>query len=455
MRTPGRTVVTRALLLGIIPLLGLGAAVAAGIALQARLAVRAATSTSGNSVPARLPTHFGFGIMDGPGGATYLNGMRRANGTAWDYRYQYLSAGVNTGRGWETRNRPAGAFATAYLQESAHNGYIPTFVYYELQQSNGSCGGCGEAARDLSNLANPGTMKAYYANWTLLMQKIGAFGKPALVIVEPDLWGFVEQAVAGKDNSAAAQPASVASSGNVDTVGLPNTTQGFAWALLRLRDRYAPNAVLALHASPWGTGRDIASDTSPSLNAARVGTQQAHFLSTAGLAGNPSGMSTFDVVSSDMADHDAEQSGIWWDRTNVTFPNFARYLSYIHAVSAGTSRRVLLWQVPVGNQYFETENNSPGHTQDNKAEYILGHISDFANAGVIGVLFGPGNGGTIVQDGQRDGITNSAPIRTYECSQCNTHVSTYADDDGGYLRIFLGKYYASGGYALTNPATHQ
>ena len=48
-----------------------------------------------------------------------------------------------------------------------------------------------------------------------------------------------------------------------------------------------------------------------------------------------------------------------------------------------------MWQVPVGNQYYDTENNSAGHTQDNKAQYILGHIADFANAGIIGVLFGP------------------------------------------------------------------
>jgi hypothetical protein len=383
--------------------------------------------------------------MDAPGGTGYLNGMRSNNGTAWDYRYQYLAGGVNTGSGWETWNSPAGAFASYYLQDSGTNGYMPGLVYYEMEQSNGSCNGCGEAQRDLSNLANPSTMAAYYANWTLLMQQISAYGKPALVIVEPDLWGFIQQQASG---NAANVAASTASSGNADAAGLPNSAQGFAWALLRIRDRYAPKAVLALHASPWSTGADIGSDTSATLDAAALGTQQAQFLKTAGLTGNPSGISTFDVLSSDVADHDSGQSGIWWDRNNVTFPNFARYLQYASALSAGTARRILMWQVPVGNQYFDTQDNGQGHTQDNRAEYILSHIADFANAGIIGVLFGPGNGGTTVQDGRGDGVTNPAPISTYECDRCNAHTSAYADDDGGYLRIFLGQYYRGGAYPL-------
>ena len=435
----------RWLLVSLVPIVALGAAVAAGIALQARPAAHA----SGGNLPGALPSHFSFGIMDSPGGTGYLNGMRTSNGTSWDYRYQYLAGGVNTNQGWETWNTPAGAFATYYMQDSGSSGYIPTFVYYEMVQSNGSCGSCSEPQKVLSNLGNASTMAAYYANWALLMQKIGGYGKPVLVVVEPDLWGFVEQAVANSGNSAANQVASVTSSGFAGAAGLPDTVQGFAWALLKIRDQYAHNAVLALHASPWGTGRDIGSDTDPSLDAAAVGQQQAHFLNTAGLVGNPSGISSFDVVSNDVADHDSGQSGTWWDRNNVTFPNFKRYLTYIDAVSTGTDRRVVMWQVPVGNQYFDTENNTQGHTQDNRAEYILGHIADFANAGVIAVLFGPGNGGTSVQDARGDGVTNPAPISTYECNGCNSHTSSYADDDGGYLRVFLGQYYRSGGYALS------
>jgi hypothetical protein len=433
----------------LLTLAALGGALVAGIATQPRSGARAAAAP----LPTSLPGHFSFGIMDSPGGTGYLNAMRANNGTAWDFRYQYLAGGVNTGSGWETWNSPAGAFATYYLQDSGANNYTPGLVYYEMEQSNGSCNGCGETQRALSNLGNPNTMAAYYANWALLMQQIGAYGKPALVIVEPDLWGFIEQAASGQGGSAANVAASVASSGNADAAAFPNSAQGFAWALLHIRDRYARNAVLALHASPWSTGADIGSDTSTTVDATAVGAKQAQFLQTAGLAGNPSGVSTFDVLSSDVADHDSGQSGIWWDRNNVTFPNFTRYLQYAASLSAGAARRILMWQVPVGNQYFDTLDNSQGHTQDNRAEYILGHIADFAAAGIIGVLFGPGNGGTTVVDARNDGITNPAPISTYECARCNTHTSAYADDDGGYLRVFLGQYYKAGAYVLTTGGT--
>ena len=99
-----------------------------------------------------------------------------------------------------------------------------------------------------------------------------------------------------------------------------------------------------------------------------------------------------------------------------------------------------MWQVPMGNQYFDTMNNSPGHYQDNRAEYILGNVSSFASAGIIAVLFGPGNGGTMNIDAMHDGVTNPAPIASYECNFCNTHVSSYPDDDGGFLRLFVGQY---------------
>jgi hypothetical protein len=400
-------------------------------------------------LPANLPSHFSFGIMDGRGGTSYLDGMRTNNGTAWDFRYAYLAGGTNTGHGWATWNAPAGQYAVSFMQDDQANGYRTAFVYYMMLQSNGPSGS-GEAATDLAHLDDPGLMSAYFADWALLMQKIGADGAPVLIVVEPDLWGYIEQAaVRSGSNSAASIPASVASSGYADAQGLPNTAQGFAWALLHIRDRYAPNALLALHASSWGTLQDIASNTSPSLDVTALGTQEGQFLQTAGLAGNPAGISTFDLVSNDIADHDSGQSGIWWDKDNVTYPNFARYLLYIHALVLAAGRRVMMWQVPAGNQYFDTENNSQGHTQDNRAEYLLAHIPDFADAGIIGVLFGPGNGGTNVFDNQGDGITNPAPISTYECDRCNDHVSAYPDDDGGYLRLALGQYDKNGAYPLS------
>ncbi|HEY7781625.1 MAG TPA: hypothetical protein VIC85_15565 [Ktedonobacterales bacterium] len=434
----------RLIVFSLIPLLALGLAVVAGLVAQRRGQARAAW------LPPSMPSHLGFGVMNAPGAVGALNAMRTQNGTAWEYRYQYLAGGVNTGNGWETWNSPAGQFATNYLRESGNNGYVPALVYYEMAQSRGSCAACPESDRDLANLDNSHTMAAYYANWTLLMRAIGAYGKPALVIVEPDLWGYIEQVASQGNNTAAQVPASVASSGVADAAGLPDSAQGFAWALLHIRDRYAHNAILTLHASPWGTRVDIGSDKRgpAQLDVTALATQEAAFLRTCGLAGAPNGISTFDLLSSDLADHDSGQSGLWWDPTNRLFPNFARYLQFTRTLAIGTQRRVILWQVPAGNQYFDTENNTPGHTQDNRPEYIMGHLAAFADSGIAAVLFGPGNGGTMPIDARHDGVTNPAPIATFQCDRCDTHTSTYPDDDGGYLRIFVGQYYRHGALPL-------
>src|SRR5215472_614137 len=116
----------------------------------ARPTASQATQGAGR-VPAGLPAHFSFGIMDGPGDTPLLDSMRAQNGTAWDYRYQYLAGGVNTGAGWSTWNQPAGAFARYYLQDSAAHGYLPAFVYYNVLQSRGPAGS-GEADTDLAHL---------------------------------------------------------------------------------------------------------------------------------------------------------------------------------------------------------------------------------------------------------------------------------------------------------------
>ncbi len=392
-----------------------------------------------------------FGLANQPSDLAWMT----TSGVPWRYRYQYLAGGVNTNAGWETWNSPSGAFATLYMNASGASGYIPVFSYYELLQSTPSSG-TNESDRDFSNLNNATTMNSYYANFKLLMQLAGEFGKPVVVQVEPDLWGYLEQRAAG--GAASSLSASVASSGFGEAAGFPNTAAGFAYELLRLRDTYAPNALLAIHASPWGSGIDIASDRSSTVNPVTEADTTAAFLNSAGVGGNPFG-STWDLVFNDLDDHDAgwwEQQGAdnssfthWWDPSNTTFPNFNRYLAWVSELHMQTARPQVAWQVPVGNQYFETMNNTCGHYQDNVAPYFISHAGSLSAAGLIAVLFGAGNScQTDNTDAQHDGITNNNGAPTTDvagyCNACNTHASSYADDDGGYLRIFVGQYYATG-----------
>jgi len=380
-----------------------------------------------------------------------------ASGVPWRYRYTYLAGGVNTPNPWPTWQDPAlppGQYALDYMNQSRAAGYIPTLPYYQLLQSNPQTG-LGESGQDWAHLNDPAVMNAYYRDFTLLMQKAGQYGGQVLVNVEPDLWGYLQQRAGGA--SAATLTASVASSGYGSAAGLPNSVQGFAYELLKLRDTYAPNAMLGIHASMWSSGRDIGSDTDPSLNAPAEADKTAAFLDSAGISSNPYG-STWDVLFNDVDDHDAgwwEAQGSnnasfthWWDTGNLRFPNFARYLSWVAELHVRTGRPQVAWQVPVGNQYYLTMNNTCSHYQDNVAQYFIGHASDLYNAGLIAVLFGAGNGcQTTNEDGQHDGITNNNNVPTTDtaggCNACNTHFSTVADDDGGFLRVFVGQYYAA------------
>lgn len=422
--------------------------VAAACLLLAGLAYAAPTSAA---AAAALPSdRLHFGVTNEPTDLSWMT----SSGVPWKYRYQYLSAGVNTGGGWETWNQPAGQFATYYMDDSGNNGYIPVFTYYELLQSNPSTGS-NESDRDFSNLNNTSTMAAYYSNFTLLMQKAAAYGRQVVVHVEPDLWGYLQQRAAGGGPQSLS--ASVASSGNGDLSGYPNTVQGFAYALLHLRDKYAPNVTMAIHASMWSGGADVASSTDPSLNVVGIADSTGSFLDQAGVGSNPNG-STWDAIFHDVDDHDAgwwEATGStnagfthWWDPTNQRFPNFARYLSWVGELHARTGKQQVAWQVPVGNQYFLTENNTCGHYQDNVAQYFMGHVSDLTAAGIAAVLYGAGNAcQTTNTDSDGDGIFNAGGKVTTDlagfCNACNTHVATVADDDGGYLRMAVGQYYAN------------
>jgi len=391
---------------------------------------------------ATLPTdRLHFGLANQPGDFSWM----QASGVPWKYRYQYLSGGVNTpfGSAWQDWNSPSGAFATLYMNDSASIGAIPVFTYYELLQSLPSTGAT-ELDRDYSNLNSASTMLAYYTNFALLMTKAAAFGQPVVVHVEPDLFAYMEiKAGAGNASSVSA---SVASSTYAGLGTFPNTFQGFAWALLKLRDTIAPNVMMAIHASTWASNTDIGLNTNPAFNMAANADTVAAFLGTAGVATNTFA-STFDLVFNDVADRDSgvPSSGRWWDRNDLVLPDFQQWLTWMTELHARTARQLVVWQVPVGNQYFETMNQTLGHYQDNRAEYFLSHVSALQAAGIVAVLFGSGgnDNSTTYTDSRGDGVTNTAPISTFECAGCNSHVSVWSDDDGGYLRIFVGAYYAN------------
>ena len=272
------------------------------------------------------------------------------------FRYQYLA------NQWWTWN-PNGTFASMYVQDSWAHHEIPVLTYYVLLQSAQSLG--DEAATDLGHLRDPQLMETYWQDVTLLFQRVT--GKKTVVVhVEPDLWGYLEQA---NDTALAS---------------------AFAQKWIALRDQYAPNVLLAYHMSGWGTKHDIVYEDPPDATVRAYAQQSAAFFNAL--------HAHFDLSFEDFSDRDAgfyeKQQGN--PRTWFKPADFHRHLLYGETFVRATKLRMVAWQIPLGNTFL---NDTWAHYRDNRVQWLLGvgnrqHLRAYVNAGYIGFMFGGGADGT-------------------------------------------------------------
>ncbi|MFN8061465.1 MAG: hypothetical protein U0Q12_20065 [Vicinamibacterales bacterium] len=409
------------------------------------------------ALPPGWPSQLELGMADSPGGAA---AMRQT--APFAFRYQYLAGGVNTGTGWSTWN-PNGDFARFYIEDSIAHGITPVFTYYMLLQS--SPGGGSESDADLANLNNVTTMTAYFNDLTLFFQKAGAFPAQRVVLhVEPDFWGYMEQRAPNDD--ARAVPAKVSETGLARLAGLPSTVAGFAQAVVRLRDALAPNVTLAYHISVWGTNVDIALQDPSDAVVDTLAARAAAFYRSLG--------ANFDIAFAEFSDRDSgfyqfiygDQGRSWW-----TADDFRRNVRFLGGFSSAAGKRIVMWQIPFGNTKMRAMNNTWGHYQDNRPEWLLddlsrAHLTAYRDAGVVAFLFGGGADGTTCACGRlSDGVTNPAPIGTNTIASelapagtppalavrgtTSTLVTPYAaDDDGGFFRWRAWQYYQTGAMPL-------
>ncbi|MDH3660785.1 MAG: hypothetical protein OEU92_12310 [Alphaproteobacteria bacterium] len=307
---------------------------------------------------------------------------------------------------------------------SDERGYIPVFSYYQIVQSEPN----KREEPPYNNLINPSTMRAYFEDWILLMETIAKFGKPAIVHHEPDLWGFLQR----KGDDPADARVVVGSSGIPALHGMEDNARGLAQALVKLRNELAPNAFLAWHATQWATGPDL---TLQNADGAVVGKKVAAYFNSL--------QAPFDLIFYGPSDRDAvwrqlrkKQKEAWWDEDD-----YVRFFEFIKTINQETGLRGMIWQIPLGNTIYRSQNNTPGHFQDNHVEYYLlpenrQNIIDHAEIGIIGLLFGAGfNEQTSYRDVAGDGITNPEPING------NDAVAEFVDDDGGLLRLSTKAFY--------------
>ena len=430
------------------------------ILLLASLGLTLSVAQAQAPLPAAWPKQMELGMADAPGGAATMKST-----APFAFRYQYLAGGANTGSGWATWNTN-GDFAKFYIQDSMANGIIPVFTYYMLLQS--TPGGGSESDADFANLNNTATMTAYFNDLKLFFQKAGAFPAQKVVLhVEPDLWGYMEQRPTNDD--ARTVPAKVSETGTRRTGGPAEQRVG-----LRARRRQAPRRVRAQ--------RD------PRLSHQRVGHQHRHRavepVRCHGRRARRAGRRVLQLARRQLRCRVRRvqrprlrllpvrlrrQRPAWWDAED--FRRSVRFLGDFRP----RGKRIVMWQIPLGNTKMRAQNNTTGHYQDNRPEWLLDepartHLAAYRDAGVVAFLFGGGAGGTTCAcNGQNDGVTNPAADQRQRArirvgggrhrrrpvirGTTPTLVTPYAaDDDGGFFRWKAWQYYQDGAMPLPSGA---
>jgi hypothetical protein len=211
---------------------------------------------------------------------------------------------------------------------------------------------------------------------------------------------------------------------------------GVAQAVVRLRNQLAPHVLLAYNLSVWGTKVDIQYVDPPNSQIDQLAGRSAAFYRSL--------HAPFDLTFAEFSDRDAgfkakilgDGGASWWQPAD-----FGRNVRYLRGYSRATGQAIVMWQIPLGNTVMRAENNTWGHFQDNRMQYLLDsggvhHMKQYRAAGVIAYLFGGGaDGTTCACDARHDGITNPPAING------NTRRSLNADDDGGLFKYLARQFY--------------
>ena len=343
----------------------------------------------------------GSSFLSALGKSRLIVGGSMASATAaaapFDLQYVYLSGGFSDGTGpcascatacttngttcansgpgcawwgcWQSDQDPPGAYERNFASSCAKEkpGQVPMITYYQILQASGVQEGAPEVTQAATNAT---FMARYFADWRFLLKQIGQ--GTALLHIEPDFWGYARQANA----SPHALTAAVASANSTDCGSMENSIAGMGQCLVAMVRKYAPHALVGLHASAWD------------INASGDAQKTAAFLAACG-------ESTADFVVVETSDRDAGYyqsigKNTWWDATNAKLPDFHQDFAWVKTLTEALNKPALWWQTPLGNM---SQTNTNDHWQDNRVDYFFGHMDELAAAHGVGAAFGAGANG--------------------------------------------------------------
>jgi hypothetical protein len=344
----------------------------------------------------------------------------------FDVRYIYLSGGFADGAGpcascatgcttsgtscatgcswwgcWQSAQVPPGQYLKDFVTKAQGNKEVPMVTYYQILQGSG----VSEGAPEVTTAAKDATFMARYWNdWRFVLQAIGT--SPAVLHIEPDFWGYVEQL----SEDPHSLPAAVASANATDCGAMENSIAGMARCMIAMTRKYAPKAKVGLHASTWGTKTPALSNTDPKFDLTADAAKLGAFLVACGATDG-------DFIALDASDRDAgyyqsQGKNTFWDDTNATLPNFTQAFAWSKLLAEKVGLGILWWQLPVGNM---SQTNVNDHWKDNRVDYFLTHAKDLAASHSIGMAFGAGAGGQTTPT--TDGGNLVAKVKAYAGGQ--------------------------------------
>lgn len=299
------------------------------------------------------------------GVGTTDTGTVLGQGLSPDIYDQYLN-GVGSDS-WLSWNSPSGAYVERVIQHAEMVGAVPMFTLYQMAARGDS---------NLSGLTDPSFMGPYWSQVRLLFQKLGRYGQPALVNLEPDFWGYTQRAQADPTR----MPALV--NPNPDCAGLPDTVAGVAACLLRTARLHAPRTYVGFPPSMFDDLR--ATDVAYMQ---KLGAGQADFVI----------MQTQDRDAGCMEAQNRAAACVrngrhwYWDDVNPQPSNghsFAQHFAEARRYFEGLQKPLLWWQTPLGVPAAQPSSSPPW--RDNRVRYFLTHASELVAAGGVGVVFSPG-----------------------------------------------------------------
>ena len=272
---------------------------------------------------------------------------------------------------WRLWSQPDGA----YVREAAANadkvGAVPMFTLYQM-----ATWGDGNFFVALPDQA---LMKGFWDNVRIMYQQIKLYGKPALVNLEPDFWGYTHRV-----NSEPSQHFAHVASANPDCANQPNSVAGLGECLVQMARTLAPNAYVGFPPSMFG---DLVPNELAYMQ--KVGASKADFVVMQTLDRDAGCYEAF-FASEDANCNRLAGTKFYWDAANLTAPTFTEHFAIARNLHVGLGLPLLWWQTPMGVP-SATTGGSRNAFRDNRVEYFLTRSSEVVAAGGMGVVFSPGH----------------------------------------------------------------